>query len=148
MKTLSLSIIFITFFSIFSAQAQNHIAQEAFDVYWNSLAEDNNIYSQERIEKEKLEVQKVRKLIQESIKKELQEVKELSGDLVTNFAVIEDHLHQEFEKLGLSYTHFEKSGHKSAIAMENWVDNHTTVILKHKLSHAEQEINTFYDRNH
>ncbi|KXX67838.1 hypothetical protein [Flammeovirga sp. SJP92] len=147
MKTLLLSII-LTSFANLSTHAQNHLAQEAFDAYWNSLSEDNNTYSQQKIEQEKREIQKVRKLIHESIRQELAEVKELSGDLLTNFAVIEDHFHQEFEKLGLSYTHYANSDRKSDIALESWVDNHTNMILKHKLSHAEEEINNFYDRNH
>ena len=116
MKALTLSII-LTTFSFLSTSAQNHLAQEAFDAYWNSLSVDNNVYSQQKIEQEKQEIQKVRKLIQESIKQELEEVRELSGDLITNFAVIEDHFHQEFEKLGLSYTHYSKSSKKTDIAL-------------------------------
>ncbi|MBD0399897.1 hypothetical protein [Flammeovirga sp. EKP202] len=147
MKTLSLSII-LTFVSLLSAHAQNNITQEAFDVYWNSLSEDNNIYSQQKIEQEKQEIQKIRKLIQESIRQELQEVRELSSDLITNFAVIEDLFNQEFQKLGLSYTHYANSKQKHDIALESWVDEHTNQILKYKLSHAEEEISNFYDRNH
>ncbi|WP_044208060.1 hypothetical protein [Flammeovirga sp. OC4] len=147
MKTILLSII-LTFVSLLNVYSQNNITQEAFDVYWNSLSEDNNVYSQQKIEQEKQEIQKIRKLIQESVRQELQEVRELSSDLITNFAVIEDLFYQEFQKLGLSYTHYANSSKKSYIALESWVDIHTNQILKYKLSHAEKEISNFYDRNH
>lgn len=144
MKHLPLSL-FVLFFCIENSFAQDHISQEAFDHYWNSLNEHNHMYTQQQKEEEKLEISKIRDLIHQSIHNELEEVKELSSDIVTNFAVIEDHFYQEFEALGLAYTRYEQHENRSSMPKEHWVDHHTNKIIEYKLAHIEKEIKEFYD---
>lgn len=145
MKLLLLPFIILSFFISNNLHAQEHISQEAFDHYWNSLSEHNHAYSEQKIEDEKIELSKIKNLLYQNIHKELAEVKELSSDVITNFAIIEDHFHQEFEALGLLYTSYEHHENNSNMPKVHWVNHHTNKIIEHKLARVEKEMKEIYD---
>ncbi|WP_281616308.1 hypothetical protein [Flammeovirga sp. SubArs3] len=122
-----------------------HPNHEQYESYWSSLKEHNHEYTQQLKHHERLELTKIRQLVQQSVHQEMEEVKQLSGNLFLNFVVIEEHFHEEFTALGLSYKRYEELHPKTRLPRDVWVDYHTQKIIKHKLSKIDAELSQIHD---